>query len=179
MLWKPSKAERFCVCSLYGGWGVLQGLIFLGEVSGVLRCLPRFYFLLRHWRWIKYYSGLSSESEYMIVGWCCMYKNGGEYVKSIVAQLAPPGVSNGYIQDSNFPFPIVTIKLKKKKRKRIVGNLLIIFCFVERWQVRYGGFYFLCLEYVGLCQRLHFVVIWWERNGSTFDGFECPIHVIK
>ena len=44
MLWKPSKAGRFCVCSLYGGWGVLQRLIFLGVVSGVLRCLTRFSF---------------------------------------------------------------------------------------------------------------------------------------
>ena len=134
-----------------------MGLIFLGEVSGVLRCLTRFHSLLGHWRWIKYYSGLSSEPEYMIAGWCCMCKNGGEYIKSIVAQLTPSGVSNGYIQGSNSPFSIVTFKLKKK---RIVGNLLIIFCFIERWQEVYGGFYFLCLEYVGLCQRLHFVAIW-------------------
>ena len=47
-----------------------------------------------------------------------MRKNGGEYVKGIVVQLAPLGVSNGYIQGSNSPFPIVTIKLKKKKRKK-------------------------------------------------------------
>ena len=85
-----------------------------------------------------------------------MCKYGGEYIKSIVAQLAPPGVSNGYIQGSNSPFAIVTIKLKKKIKKRIVGNLLIIFCFIERWQEVYGGFYFLCLEYVGLYQKTAF-----------------------
>ena len=51
----------------------------------------------------------------MIVGWCCMCKNGDEYVKNIVTQLAPPGVSNGDIQVSNSSFPIVNIKLKKKK----------------------------------------------------------------
>jgi len=50
----------------------------------------------------------------MIVGWCCMCKNGGEYAKSIVTQLAPSGVSNGDIQVSNSSFPIVNIKLKKK-----------------------------------------------------------------
>ena len=53
----------------------------------------------------------------MIVGWCCMCKNGEEYVKSIVTQLAPPGVYNGDIQVSNSSFPIVNIKLKKKKKE--------------------------------------------------------------
>lgn len=53
-----------------------------------------------------------------------MCNNGGEYVKSIVAQLAPPGVSNGYIQGSNSPFPIVTIKLKKNSGE-LVDHLLL------------------------------------------------------
>ena len=65
----------------------------------MLRCLTRFHSLLGHWRWIKYYSGLSSKPKYMIVGWCCMSKNGGEYVKSIVTQLVHPSVSNEDIQD--------------------------------------------------------------------------------
>ena len=47
-----------------------------------------------------------------------MCKYGGDYIKSIVAQLAPLGVSNGYIQGSNSPFAIVTIKLKKKIKKK-------------------------------------------------------------
>ena len=57
-----------------------------------------------------------------------MRKNGGEYVKSIVTQLALLDVSSEDIQDSNSPFSVVNIKLKKK----IVGNLLIIFCFIAR-----------------------------------------------
>ena len=38
--------------------------------------------------------------------------------KNLVAQLVPPSVSNGNIQNSNPPSPIVTIELSNFKKKK-------------------------------------------------------------
>ena len=44
--------------------------------------------------------------------------------KNLVAQLVPPSVSNGNIQNSNPPSPIVTIELSNFKKKKIIAASL-------------------------------------------------------
>lgn len=50
------------------------------------------------------------------------YNHSGNVAKNLVAQLAPPSVSNKDIQDSNTPSPIVIIEFTKQKIKNYSGN---------------------------------------------------------
>ena len=52
------------------------------------------------------------------------YNHSGNATKNLVAQLAPLGVSNKGIQDSNTPSPIVIIELTKQKKKTIQEMLV-------------------------------------------------------
>jgi len=50
----------------------------------------------------------------------------GFFTKSLLAQLASPDVSNGAIQVSNPPTPIVTIELSKNKYKAAFKDVLTL-----------------------------------------------------
>ena len=70
-----------------------------------------------------------------------MRKNGGEYVKSIVTQLALLDISSEGILDSNSPFSIVNIKLKKKKNSWQFVDHLLLHCKIAR-DIRWLLFFF-------------------------------------